>query len=64
MDTGKGKFEMFQSAEELEQLNKRYPNHGAIFREGEIVELKGSRFRVSKIIRNGLKLALLPKENI
>jgi hypothetical protein len=61
MDTGEGKFEMFESVEKLEQLNKRYPNHGAIFREGEIVEIKGSRFRVSKIIRNGLKLALLPK---
>jgi hypothetical protein len=37
MDTGEGKFEFFQSEEELEKLKEQYPNHGQIFKEGDIV---------------------------
>lgn len=68
MDTGKGYFEEFyakneeEAKEHMERLLKLYPGHGGIFHEGEEIELKGSRFRISKIITNGLKLELLPKE--
>ena len=72
MDTGKGRFEQIEvklgeayNEEELKHkignLEKMYPGHGGVFREGEIVELKGSKFQISKIISNGLKLKLLPK---
>lgn len=62
MDTGEGRFEMFEKLEELEGLRKQYPKFGGTFQEGEIVELKGSKFEVSKIIQGGLKLRLLPKD--
>jgi hypothetical protein len=40
----------------------KHPKHGGVFRVGEIIEIKGSRFEVSKIINDGLKLKLLPRE--
>ena len=65
MDTGEGRFENFDSMEKLQEayddLIKRYPKMGGIFQVGEEVEFKGSKFRISKIIQNGLKLELLPK---
>ena len=63
MDTGEGRFEMFDGSEEqLVEMKKQYPKFGGTFQEGEIVELKGSKFEVSKIIQGGLKLRLLPKD--
>ena len=68
MDTGRGYFEVFDGKDlsevekNLDELIEAHPNHGGVFSEGEVIELKGSRFRVSKIIRNGLKLALLPRK--
>lgn len=61
MDTGQGHFEMIEELEDLEKLKKQYPMFGATFQEGETVEIKGSLFEISKIIRGGLKLKLLPK---
>jgi uncharacterized Zn finger protein len=61
MDTGKGKFKEFQAMEELENLKQEFPKHGGIFKVGEIVELKGSRFRVKSIKPTELRLKLLPK---
>jgi hypothetical protein len=75
MDCGNGRFEQFDIPKEAGQneafeklfkqketlLFKLYPNHGGIFSEGEELEIKGSRFRISKIIHNGMKLELLPK---
>lgn len=66
MDSGRGYFEEFKDMKELKKnmhsLWNKHPNHGGVFEEGEELVIKGSRFRVSKIIRNGLKLELLPKE--
>lgn len=62
MDTGEGTFKQFSEFKDLKELRGLYPNSGGVFKEGEILEIKGSRFEVSKIIRNGLKLRLLPKE--
>jgi len=65
MDDGKGTFVEIPAnflSHDLEKLYGEHPDHGGTFREGEIVELKGSRFEVTKIIQNGLKLRLLPKD--
>lgn len=67
MDTGKGIFEQV-NAENEEKLQERMreieamnPNHGGWFREGEEVELKGSRFRVKRIKPNEITLKLLER---
>ena len=68
MDTGKGKFEQIQTnnEEQLKQmkalLQEKYPNHGGWFREGEIVELKGSTFRVKRIKPTEIVLKLLARK--
>jgi hypothetical protein len=66
MDTGRGYFEHFKDEEELRkkmhEMWNKHPKHGGVFRVGEIIEIKGSRFEVSKIINDGLKLKLLPRE--
>jgi len=65
MDTGQGRFKQVQAAnekqlEEMKQLlESKYPEHGGWFREGEIVELKGSRFRVKRIKPTEITLKLL-----
>ena len=52
---------MFETKRKLEKLKKQYPKFGGVFQEGEIVELRGSKFEISKIIQGGLKLRLLDK---
>ena len=70
MDNGKGKFlyndEQEDEAREIakkafmEQLN---PNHGGWFREGEIIEIRGSRFRISSVKPHQLRLKLLKRND-
>lgn len=60
MDTGEGKFEKFNSSEELRELHKKYPKHGGWFRVDEEVILKGSRFRIKSVKPTELRLKLLP----
>ena len=68
MDTGNGKFEAVKATnpEELDNMMKaleqKHPNHGAWFKEGEIVELKGSLFRVKSIKPTEIRLKLLPRQ--
>lgn len=68
MDTGKGTFEQVQASNEqkLEEIKKllegKHPNHGGWFREGEIVELKGSHFRVKRIKPTEITLKLLRRK--
>jgi len=57
MDTGEGTFKMIQEAEAKELLNNNYTL--GIFKVGEIVELKGSHFRVKSIKLKELRLKLL-----
>ncbi len=65
MDTGKGKFEHIEAMDEkllkgqMRQLEERYPEHGGWFREGEVVELKGSTFRVKRIKPTEIVLKLM-----
>jgi len=72
MDTGKGYFEQVQAEtqgvvqsqayrDEMKALEERYPQHGGWFREGEIVEIRGSRFRIQSVKPNQLRLKLLPR---
>lgn len=67
MDTGQGKFEQVQAENEqqLEEMKKllqsKYPQHGGWFREGEVVTLKGSTFRVKRIKPTEITLKLLKR---
>ena len=64
MDTGKGEFtqlskkiaERFLTDKGLDMTSSR------VFTEGEIVRVKGSRFKVERIKRRTLRLLLLPDE--
>ena len=67
MDTGNGKFEQVQAQNEqqFEEMKKllegKHPEHGGWFREGEIVELKGSTFRVKRIKPTEITLKLMKR---
>lgn len=67
MDTGNGKFEQVQAQNEeqlkemMKLLEEKHPNHGGWFREGEIVILKGSQFRVKRIKPTEITLKLLKR---
>jgi len=69
MDTGKGIFETVNanSQEEFKKakrlLEKIYPDHGGWFREGEILEIKGSTFRVKRIKPTEIVLKLVKRSN-
>ena len=67
MDQGDGMFKMFE-AENEEMLNKiekelqeQHPEHGGTFTVGEELEIRGSKFKIAKIMRNRMMLKLLPK---
>jgi len=62
MDDGKGKMERFQDLEEAYRTKMNNPLAGGIFHKGEILNIKDSQFRITQILDNGLKLALIPKE--
>ncbi len=67
MDTGQGKFEHVEAAndallkEKMRQLEELYPSHGGWFREGEIIEIRGSTFRIQAVKPTGLRLKLLKR---
>jgi hypothetical protein len=61
MDTGEGRFEMFEKEEELEELQEQYPGRGGIFKVGEILHIRGSSFRVQSIKPKGMRLKLLSR---
>ena len=67
MDTGKGKFEIADAANEellrqkMKILEEMYPQHGGWFREGETVILKGSTFRVKRIKPTEIVLKLMKR---
>jgi hypothetical protein len=68
MDTGEGRFvpvegdDDSERAKSLRELKRKYTNYGGVFRVGEIVEIKGSRFKVNKISPKKLILRVLPKD--
>jgi uncharacterized Zn finger protein len=78
MDTGKGRFEMLKDLESAlaaseeerrkgveiakSEMEKAHPSHGGWFQVGEILEIRGSKFRVKSIKPTEIRLKLLPKE--
>ena len=69
MDTGKGVFEQIQLDLE-DDLNKKkseiedkYPGHGGWFQVGEILIIRGSKFRIQSIGKTQIRLRLL-KRNV
>ena len=68
MDTGEGRFKEFSGknedelAEKISKLSEEFPMHGGVFALGEILKLKGSKFRVKSIKPTELRLKLLPKK--
>lgn len=68
MDTGNGRFETVKATnpEELNDMMKaleeKHPKHGAWFREGETIEIRGSLFRVKSVKPTEIRLKLLPRE--
>jgi hypothetical protein len=59
MDNSRGQFEPISQTKFEEQMQK---SESLVFKKGEILEIRGSRFRVMEIRKNGmLKLKLLPK---
>ena len=64
MDTGSGEFKKISDEEFEKQMEKPIlPRKPMVFRVGEILEIRGSRFRVEKIQRKKIILKLLPQLN-
>lgn len=58
MDTGKGHFKPLGRQEAEKQMKT---DESVVFRVGEILKIKGSRFRVEKMLKKKMILKLLPK---
>ncbi len=70
MDNGKGRFETIEKTDKMnfDELSQKmsalealHPDHGGWFREGEIVEVKGSTFRVKRIKPTEIVLKLVSR---
>ena len=63
MDTGEGQFQMFDTIEEdLQELRKKYPKHGGVFKVGEEITIRDSVFRIKSIKPKELRLKLMRKK--
>lgn len=58
MDTGKGHFKQLGRKEAETQMKA---DESVVFKVGEILKVKGSRFRVEKVLKKKMILKLLPK---
>jgi uncharacterized Zn finger protein len=58
MDTGKGHFKPLGRKEAEKQMKT---DESVVFRVGEVFKIKGSRFRVEKILKKKMIMKLLPK---
>ena len=62
MDDGKGHFIPCETRDEAERLSAgihgRDPENSGVFERGELLEIRGSRFRVDRITRTHLLLRL------
>uniref|UniRef100_A0A6M3JJP5 Uncharacterized protein n=1 Tax=viral metagenome TaxID=1070528 RepID=A0A6M3JJP5_9ZZZZ len=65
MDTGEGSLKMLEKREydQLVKGTQEGARTGSLFRVGEIVMIKESRFKIKKITPKGLTLRVLPKED-
>lgn len=62
MDTGDGKFVELDDVTSEKEVRKKFKYPGGKFDVGEILELKSSYFRVTKITPKKLILKLLPRK--
>jgi len=58
MDNRRGEFEPISLEKFNEQMEKPEP---LVFKEGEILTIRGSRLRVQRIFKNKITFKLLPK---
>ena len=65
MDTGKGHFENFKGEKELNDRMKELislrEKIGSVFRVGEILEIKDSKFKIRSIGKREMRLRLMEK---
>lgn len=61
MDDGQGRMRRYEDDAQKKDLQKQFPDFGSSFSVGELIKLKESVFEISRIIRDGLKLKLIPK---
>ncbi len=59
MDDRKGNFEQIDTKKFEEQMQKMNP---MVFKQGEILEIRGSRFYVESIDKKRMRLKLLPQK--
>jgi len=58
MDTGNGTFKQIEENVFSQQMEEENP---MVFKEGEIIEIRGSRLRVDKIYKKKITFKLLPQ---
>ena len=61
MDTGSGEFKKITDETFAEEMKKLNP---MVFKTGEVLDIRGSRFRVQSIMRKKMILRLLPQLKI
>ena len=61
MDTGEGKLVEAKTQMEAVALEKQYPNRGGWFTVGELLTIRGSKFRIKSVKPTEIRLKLLPK---
>jgi uncharacterized Zn finger protein len=64
MDTGRGRFQMVEdgnNSDLVKALEAQHPEHGGWFHVGDVVEIRGSLFRIKSIKPTELRLKLLKR---
>jgi len=64
MDAGDGTFKQIEKEEVDDIFIDGTLDKSQLFFEGEIIELKGSKFTIDKIKKRTLRLLLMPKNKI
>ena len=64
MDAGDGTFKQIEKEEVDDIFIDGTLDKSQLFYEGEIIELKGSKFTIDKIKKRTLRLLLIPKDKI
>lgn len=68
MDNGEGRFETVEVPDEdklkeqMAIMEAKRPHHGGWFKVGEVILIRGSKFRVKSVKPTELRLKLLPRE--
>ena len=64
MDTGEGYFKEINDKDAIRQIKDlmdEHPTFGGLFKKGEILQIRGSFFKVKKITPKDMVLHLMPK---